>query len=184
MKSVELMVHEHTFIKRMLTVMRKMCLKILNNEDIDYNNFHKAIDFVRNFADKHHHSKEEDILFKRVMEEMDNNGAKNSITGMFIEHDSGRLFIQNLENAVKKVETGNMDARVDVIANAIAYTDLLHRHIDKEDKVIYVFAEKNLSAEGKDIIEKRSEEIEKSANEKQIQKKYINLLEELEREVA
>ncbi|KUO49045.1 MAG: hemerythrin [Desulfitibacter sp. BRH_c19] len=184
MKSIDLMVHEHTYIKRMLTVIRKYCLKILNHKQINYADFYKAIDFVRNYADKHHHSKEEDILFKRVNQEVDNNAAKSSITGMFIEHDSGRLFIQNLERAVGEVENGNMDARLDIIGNAIAYTDLLNRHIDKEDNVIYVFAEKNLSQAGREYVEEYSREVENSATSKKIQKNYIDLLEELEKGLA
>ena len=40
---------------------------------------------------------------------------------------------------------GNKEAKLDVIANAISYTNLLERHIDKEDNVIYKFAQRELN---------------------------------------
>lgn len=63
MNCIELMVDEHKNIKRMLEVIRKYCSRILNGENVDYDDFYKIIEFVRNYADKHHHGKEETMLF-------------------------------------------------------------------------------------------------------------------------
>ena len=66
MECIQLMIDEHKNIKRMLAVIRKLCYKVLEQEKVDYEDFFKVIDFVRNYADRHHHGKEETLLFKRM----------------------------------------------------------------------------------------------------------------------
>ena len=183
MNAIDLMVEEHKIIKRMLVVVRKFSIKVLNNEDINYNDFNSVIDFVRNYADKHHHSKEEVILFKKMSEVLGERIANGPIMGMLVEHDLGRLFMGNLEIALNKFQSGDNDSKVDIIANAIAYTDLLNRHIDKEDTAIYTFAQKRLSVEQLDEIDSMCNQVESEATEKGLQDKYVKLLIELEAKV-
>ncbi len=184
MDAITLMIEEHKHIKRVLGITRKACIQILNGTPVNYEAFYSIIDFVRNYADKHHHSKEEDILFKKMSEELGEVVANGPIMGMFVEHDLGRLFISNLETALQKSKDGDADARVDIIANAIAYTDLLHRHIDKEDTAIYTFAQKKLRAESLAEIEEKCKVIENQAQENQLQSKYIALIDELEKSIG
>ena len=183
MNAIDLMVEEHTLIKRMLVVTRKFAIKVLNNEEVDYNDFNKVIDFVRNFADKHHHSKEEVILFKKMGEVLGERIATGPIMGMLVEHDLGRLFIGNLESALVKFKAGNIDSRVDIIANAIGYTDLLYRHIDKENTAIYTFAQRRLSKEQLDEINTLCFDVETEATKNGLQDRYLKLLVELESKV-
>ncbi|SHH33693.1 hemerythrin domain-containing protein [Clostridium grantii] len=180
MKSIEIMVHEHKYIKRMLKVTRKACSKVLNNEDIEYNEFFNVIDFIKNYADKHHHGKEENFLFNKMEEELGPIGYKLIRNGMLVEHDLGRLYIRQLEEAVNKVISEDNEAKLDLIANAISYTDLLNRHIDKEDSVIYTYAEKNLCEKSRNEIETACLDYEE--NNTEIAKKYIALLEKMEKE--
>ncbi|HEY9062960.1 MAG TPA: hemerythrin domain-containing protein [Pseudobacteroides sp.] len=180
MNCIELMVDEHKYIKRMLSVIRKHCNKILNGENVRYEDFFKVIDFVRNYADKHHHGKEEALLFERMTEELGPAADKLVRLGMNVEHDLGRLHISELEAAVKRVLEGDSEARLDVIANAISYTHLLNRHIDKEDGVVYKYARNNLSKETMERLENECKVFEQKAREEKIQEKYIGLLGELE----
>lgn len=180
MNAIELMVEEHKLIKRMLSVVRKFSIKVLNNEKVDYNDFNKVIDFIRNYADKHHHSKEELILFKTMSDVLGERIAKGPIMGMLTEHDLGRLFIGNLETALNKYQAGDDDSRVDIIANAIGYTDLLSRHIDKEDTAIYTFAQRSLSKEQLAEIDLQCNNVEIEATKANLQDKYLKLLRELE----
>lgn len=180
MNCIELMVEEHKNIKRMLAVIRKYCNRILNGEKVQYEDFFKIIDFVRNYADKHHHGKEELLLFNRMMEELGPTAEKLVRYGMYVEHDLGRLHVQELEAAVKRVIDGDMEARLDVIANAISYTHLLNRHIDKEDGVVYKYAQNNLPKETMNRLEQECLEFEQKATEDKIQEKYSTLLNELE----
>ncbi|WP_053955957.1 hemerythrin domain-containing protein [Inediibacterium massiliense] len=183
MDAIDLMMEEHKNIKRMLKVIRKLCIKILNHEELDYNVFYEIIDFVRNYADAHHHSKEENILFQKMSKVLGEKIARGPIYGMLAEHDLGRLFISHLEEAVKKVQNKDDDAKVDIIANAIAYTDLLERHIEKEDHAIYTFAKRTLSKEDIKEVEEKCERVENLALQKNIPNQYIKLIEKLEKMV-
>ena len=179
MKAIEIMNEEHKYILRMLQVIRKCCFKILNNEEIIYEDFYKIIDLIRNYADNHHHKKEEKILFIKMVEELGEPAKKAVNHGMLVEHDLGRLHVRELVAALEKVKAGEEEAKLDVIANAISYTHLLIRHIDKEDRVIYKFAERNLNDEVIKLIDDECENYE--INNEEIKNKYISILEELEK---
>ncbi len=183
MTYIEVMMEEHRNIERMLEVIRKYCYKILKNEEVDYNDFFTLIDFVRTYADKHHHGKEEVLLFEKMVKELGAVAEKVVKYGMLVEHDLGRLYMQDLEIAVKKVMEGDDEAKLDVIANAVSYTHLLHRHIEKEDKVIYKFAKDKLSQETHEILEKECCQFEEKAEEAEIQKKYLQLITKFEEKI-
>lgn len=178
MKAIEIMNEEHKYILRMLDIVRKVCFKVMNGEDIVYGDFNKIIDFIKNYADNHHHKKEENILFIKMVEHIGETAEKAVNQGMLVEHDLGRLYVRDLVNALDKVKNGDEEAKLDVIANAISYTHLLARHIDKEDRVIYKFAERNLSDEVMKFVDLECESFEISNEE--IKNKYLLILEELE----
>lgn len=180
MDAIELMMDEHKNIKRGLAVIRKMCISVLNGNEVPHEDFKQIIDFVRNYADKHHHNKEEAILFKKMTEELGEKLVGAPIGGMLTEHDFGRLFIKSLDEALDRVKKGDADSRVDVIANAIGYADLLNRHIDKEDKVIYTFARRSLKEEAIQELNARCEEVEKTAEAANLQRGYEDAIKKLE----
>ena len=184
MDAVGIMKEEHTYIKRMLKVLRKACLDILGGKEVDYELFTDAVDFIRNYADKYHHSKEEDVLFLKMKEEIADKDTLSAVQGMFIEHDFGRLFIYNLVKALGDVQKGNNEAKLDIIGNAIPYTDLLTRHIDKEDNALYNFGVEALSKKTVEEVNILSKAIdEKPENIKQI-KKYTEMVADLEKRVG
>lgn len=178
MNAIEVMNEEHKNILRMLKVIRKISFNIMKNQKINYEELENIVDFIKNYADNYHHRKEEDILFNRMTENLGNLGEKLIKHGMLVEHDYGRLYVSNLCQAIEKVKNGDEEAKLDIIANAISYTHLLERHIDKEDRVVYTFAERNLSREILDEINMNSLEFENS-NEV-IKNKNLNILNDLE----
>ena len=181
MDAIELMMDEHKYILRGLKIFRKLSVEILNSNTVDFVSFEKMILFVRNYADKHHHNKEEVVLFKKMETQLGQNMVKGPLSGMYIEHDLGRQHMKLLEEALLKVKNGDLDSRVDIIANSICYTDLLTRHIDKEDTLIYNFARRALSQVDMEDVNESCENIELEATKNQLQKKYIGVLEELEK---
>ncbi|SHI97212.1 Hemerythrin-like domain-containing protein [Lutispora thermophila DSM 19022] len=183
LNSIDIMKMEHQNILRMLEVVRRYCLRVLKHEPVDYKDFYKIIDFVRNYADKHHHGKEETLLFNRMMDELGSLADKLVRHGMLVEHDLGRLYMSELEEALKKLESGDEDAKLDIIASAMGYVNLLKRHIDKEDNVIYKFAENNLKKDTLKLIDDESANFEKKAEGAEVQYKYLVMLSELEAKV-
>lgn len=144
MNAIELMMEEHKNIKIMLKIVRKVCFSVLEGNEINYEDFNKIICFIKNYADSHHHKKEEIMLFNRMIDEIGETAEKVVKYGMLVEHDLGRLYISSLEDALNSFKNGNEEAKLDIIANAISYTNLLERHIHKEDNVIYKFAQREL----------------------------------------
>ena len=125
MNGIDLLIQEHKNVSRMLLVIRKVCFKFMETNEIDYEDFDKIISFIRNFADGHHHNKEEIFLFNKMVEHLGQAG-KNAIThGMLVEHDLGRLYIKNLSEALENYKNDNKEAKLDIIANAISYATLL-----------------------------------------------------------
>ncbi|KHD37491.1 hemerythrin [Clostridium acetobutylicum] len=181
MDGIALMIDEHKSIKRMLKVIRKICFGIMNGKEVEYEDFENIIDFVRNYADKHHHGKEEKFLFNRMVDEIGGAAEKLVKYGMLVEHDFGRLYMRDLEEALNKLKNGDSEAKLDVIANAVGYTNLLNRHIDKEDNVAYSFAKRELSEETLNEINKECFEFEEETNKEGIQNKYAKILEALEK---
>lgn len=178
MNAIDLMKDEHKYIKRMLKVVRNACFEVLQGKELNYDDFYLMIDFIRNFADAHHHKKEEDILFNKMVDELGALGEKTVKHGMLVEHDLGRFYIISLDQALQSLKTGNEEAKLDVIANAISYTHLLTRHIDKEDNVIYSFASRELKEDSMNNVDVECEEFENINNE--TRGKYIKILEGLE----
>jgi len=152
----------------------------MNGKEIDYTDFEMMTDFVRNYADKHHHGKEENFLFNRMVDEIGGAAEKLVKFGMLVEHDFGRLYMKELEEALAKVKAGDDEAKLDVIANAVSYTHLLNRHIDKEDNVVYSFAKRALSEEILNKVNMECDAFEEEMNRAGVQNKYIQILELLE----
>ena len=180
MKAVQILMEEHQNILRMLKVIRTLSLHIFNTKEVYNEGFYQIIDFIKNYADKFHHGKEEDILFEKMSTELGPAIKNGPIFGMLSEHDLGRLFVNNLQEALKNLENGEEEAKMDIIVNAIAYADLLERHIFKEDTAIFTFAEKQLKNETHEEINKLFHETEITLDAIYTEKKYIGILEELE----
>lgn len=177
---IALMVEEHTYIVRVLRVMRAAAEKVLKGEPIIYEDYDKMIDFVRNYADVHHHGKEEQFLFQEMVNHLGKMGDNLVTHGMLVEHDWGRLFIAELVAALNRVKEGDDSARLDVIANAVGYANHLDRHIKKEDDLVYVFAKNKLSEEVLQKVNQQTEKFEEEAEQKGVQNYYKNLVTELE----
>jgi hemerythrin-like domain-containing protein len=181
MNSVELMVMEHDNILRMLNVVRKACFKVMNGEEINYDDFNKMIEFIRNYADAHHHGKEEKFLFKEMQSNLGKLGENLITHGMLVEHDYGRLYMSDLSDALVRVKKGDEESKLDVISNAVGYTNLLKRHIAKENDAVYKFGETNLPKDILEQINQKTEEFEKEAEIKGTQKYFLDILEDLEK---
>jgi len=64
MKPTEILVYEHDIIKRAIKVLEAVDRRFEAGDDSVVAAYPPLIDFIREFADRCHHGKEEDILFK------------------------------------------------------------------------------------------------------------------------
>jgi len=159
---------EHENILKVIDVL-EIKINELKNKEIDTVFFRKVIDFIRNYADKFHHAKEEDILFKEFNKCAEEGCVHcNPVEQMLIEHDLGR------EN-VKKMEAGlNEKNKNKIIEGANGYICLIKEHIFKEDNILYPMANEALSESTKDKMLKKFKEIENER--KKIIKPYLDFI--------
>lgn len=143
------MVEEHQLILRMIALVEKSAELTEAGRFSDWNFIlDGALPFIREYADRFHHAKEEDVLFKALV----TNGMpeKNSpIAAMLMEHDQGRSFVRGMESAAQQLlsygdEVANSQVLEALVKNARGYAALLREHIDKEDNILYPLAERIL----------------------------------------
>ncbi len=180
MNAIQMMMEEHRYIKRMLKVVRCACATLLDTEVVPYEDFEVMIGFIKGYADAHHHGKEEAFLFKEMEARLGAIGMKLIRTGMLIEHDQGRLYIQQLQEAIAGYREGDRECKLDIIANAISYTHLLERHISKEDELVYVYGAKHLDPLVMHQINEQCDAFEEEAMQQGIQETYRAQLATLE----
>ncbi len=181
MYSVELMVKEHDNILKLLTVIENACCGILNGKEVNHNDFREMIAFARNYADKHHHGKEEQIFFQEMTNHLGELAVKLVQHGMLVEHDFGRLHLSELEKALEADEQKPQTLlKLNILTEAMGYVTLLRRHIEKENQVVYTYAERNWTADILQSVDERIKDFEEEANRNQIQNTYLNLLDTLQ----
>ena len=101
---------------------------------------------MTNFADKCHHAKEEELLFP-ALENVGIPVAGGPIGVMLAEHAQGRAHISAMKEALSR-HPNNDTSTLQLFAVAgLAYVKLLREHINKENTVLFVMAEKLLSAD-------------------------------------
>lgn len=180
MYSAELMVSEHDNILRALQILRAASCRILEGGAVEDKDFRKLIAFARNYADKHHHGKEEQIFFREMAARLGDAGKNLVQHGMLVEHDMGRLHISELEKALDQYKTDPQTIyKATIIAEAMGYAALLQRHIDKENQVVYPFGERSLPEEVLLQIDEETSAFERAAEEAGTQETYLGILNEL-----
>ena len=92
-----------------------------------------GVDFIRSYADRYHHAKEEDILFKHFDENLD------ILKVMHADHEAGRAHVAAIVDAVNRKDTAS------AVEHLMAYRELLTEHIKKEDEILYPWMDRQLS---------------------------------------
>lgn len=180
MYSIELMMREHDNILKLLGVMRSACCGVLEGQVVNDKDFRAMIAIARNYADKHHHGKEEQILFKEMTEKLGSVGTNLVQHGMLVEHNFGRLHITELENALNQYcESPKIVYKLNILTEATGYANLLQRHIEKENQVVYTYAKKNLPPDSLHFVNEQVVLFEDKAEKSNIQETYLPLLQRL-----
>ncbi|BCS54473.1 hemerythrin domain-containing protein [Geobacter sp. SVR] len=135
------LVAEHRLILRMITLLELNAPLTAAGHYTNWQFYLDGVDFIRNYADRFHHAKEEDVLFEALI----TNGMprENSpIAAMLMEHDQGRAHVKAMETAAQEALAGQSGRGAIIAEHALAYAALLREHIDKEDTILYPLAER------------------------------------------
>ncbi|KAA0890422.1 hemerythrin domain-containing protein [Oryzomonas rubra] len=139
------LVNEHRLILRMVALLEHNARRTVAGAYDGWQFYLNGVDFIRNYADRFHHAKEEDVLFAALFE----NGMPREhspVAAMLLEHDQGRQYVGAMEAAAKEATAGKGGCAELVVENARAYAELLRAHIAKEDGILYPLAERLIPA--------------------------------------
>ena len=144
MTPTEQLKEEHQAIKLMLSILEGICQKLAAGQVVSTEHLEQSLEFIRLFADKCHHGKEEDVLFP-AMEAAGIHKESGPIGVMLLEHEAGRGYVQGLAEAIARYKAGDRQAAAAITTNARNYVALLTQHIFKEDNILYPMADMRLS---------------------------------------
>jgi hemerythrin-like domain-containing protein len=173
----QVLMAEHELILEALDALEKKVAAIQAGAAPDRAYFDKAVNFLRGFADKCHHGKEENLLFKR-MTERGFPVQGGPIAVMLSEHETGRAFIRGIAEGAAKLGAGPVAAK-QIVENARGYIDLLRAHIGKENNVLFPMADRALSPEDQAYLTKEFERFETEETGAGVHEAMLKLLGEL-----
>jgi hemerythrin-like domain-containing protein len=130
------------------------------------------------FADKCHHSKEEDVLFP-VLESHGIPRTGGPVGVMLQKHEQGRNLVRKMLQAIESIEKGYKNGYMVFSENALSYVELLEAHISKEDNVLYPIGRNVLNEEDAEKLLESFEKIEEERMGLGAHEKYHKIAEEL-----
>lgn len=127
------LVDEHALIKRWVAIIPRVIERLDMESEGAIQTILDGVDFIRSYADRYHHAKEEDILFKYFDENLD------ILKVMHEDHERARGHVKAVLEALERKDTEAISHHLN------AYRELLTEHIKKEDEILYPWMDNNLS---------------------------------------
>ena len=174
MKPRGLLMIEHRLIEKVLIAAKEKA-NLMTEKTYDPLFIDAVVDFIRTYADRTHHGKEEDILFKRLENKKLNEEDKKVMAELTNEHMQARQKVKEINELNSKYRNGNVSV-VSKIADIINWLSVFYPiHIAKEDKIFFVNTEKYFDQEELDSLLKEFYEFD----QKMIHEKYQNVYKQL-----
>ncbi|MEE4241038.1 MAG: hemerythrin domain-containing protein [Desulfopila sp.] len=131
--AMQLLVDEHMLIKRWLALVPQLLdnLEVTSAEGAEI--FRGGTDFIRSFADRLHHGKEEDILFTYF------NDEEAIFQVIYEDHRTARNHVKLMMAAIEAKDSKSFRD------NLTAYAALLTEHIKKEDEILFPWLDRRLT---------------------------------------
>lgn len=124
---------EHRLIERMVEVLRRKIADIDAGGGLSSPFVDGAADFIRTYADRTHHGKEEDILFRELSKKELSEADARTMDELVQEHVLGRQLTSHLVEAEKDYSQGDNAALRRARDAMQALVDFYPQHIAKED---------------------------------------------------
>lgn len=168
---------EHRLIERMIRIMNVELDRITKDSKADPSFIDTAVDFIRTYADRCHHGKEEDILFRALAKKSISAEHKRIMDELIKEHVMGRNNVKKLVEAKEKYTQGNKDALKDIVSNMEILIKFYPKHIEKEDKHFFIPCMDYFTEQERDAMLNEMWEFDRNM----IHKKYAEVVEVYEK---
>ena len=136
---------EHRLIERMLTLMRCELRRIKDNVAVDPEFafvdpvfIDTAVDFLRTYADRCHHGKEEDILFAALGKKEISLEHREVMEDLARDHLRARKTTAALVHAKEDYLRGKDTALEDILKNLGELVEFYPQHIEREDRHFFI----------------------------------------------
>jgi hemerythrin-like domain-containing protein len=154
--------HEHEIILKVVAGLDRTAARLRQGGRADPETLRAIVRFMREFADRCHHAKEEDLLFPAMARK----GVPESgcpLDGLRREHAQGRALVTELAEAVEAYAGGAAKDGQAIVAIAGRISDLYANHIWKENEMVFPMVGRLFSESERDALydefEKTEEEI-------------------------
>jgi hemerythrin-like domain-containing protein len=178
MKPTEILASEHRVIEQVLNCLEAIVQKAKLAGRLDQQSAKQAIEFLRNFADRCHHGKEETHLFPAL--EAKGFSREGGPTGVMLhEHEDGRAHVRGMDQQFKAASAGDAAALRQFIVDAEGYVTLLREHIYKEDHILFQLADRVFTAEDQQRLSDAFQKVEAEEMGVGTHEKYLQIAQDL-----
>jgi hemerythrin-like domain-containing protein len=174
---MDALMQEHRLIERMIAQMRKELLSMKSKQDVNSTFIDVAVDFIRVYADRCHHGKEEGVLFRELSGKQISPEHSGMMRDLINEHVYARKTTANLDEAKERYMKGNEDARNDVWKRLNDLVEFYPKHIEKEDKRFFYISMEYFSPQEQETMLNEFRDFDR----KIIHEHYTKVLDELEK---
>ena len=133
MKPIGPLMWEHRLIEQMVALLRGEIDRITSKKTVNVILVEQAVDFFRTYADRTHHGKEEEILFRDLAQKKMTPEHRNMMNELVREHIHGRELVRKLVEAKDLYVNGYAEALPHIARELKALVDFYPGHIEKED---------------------------------------------------
>ena len=133
MQSRALLMKEHRLIERMLVLLGEAAGELEAGTELRPDLVADAVDFIRTYADRTHHGKEEDILFAELAARPLAEADRRAMESLVADHAWARGVTAEVARADERRRAGDASAGSGVVAGIRALCDFYPRHIAAED---------------------------------------------------
>lgn len=134
MKPIGPLMREHRLIERMIDLLGKQLTQMSETKKVNAAFLMVAVDFLRTYADRTHHGKEEDILFRELAKKQLSLEDKQIMNELVEEHIWARSMVARLVQSRESYVRGNMDSLNEILTSVKELVVFYPVHILKEDK--------------------------------------------------
>jgi len=170
------MMIEHRLIERMVGVLKGELGAIKERDRANAALIDAAVDFFRTYADRTHHGKEEDILFRDLAQKQLSEEHSRIMRELVEEHVYARSQVRALAEGKQRYVQGDDAALHDIAANLTILAEFYPKHIEKEDKRFFIPIMGYFSAEERDRMLAEFWEFDRNM----IHEKYKKLVEQFQ----
>jgi hemerythrin-like domain-containing protein len=166
---------EHRLIERALDVLSRICDEARRTKTLNAPDATLVIQFLRDFADRTHHLKEERVLFPAIESRADFPGC-----GLVSEHQLGRERVQDMADAVERSSRGDAEGVRVFLRQARSLIGLLRAHIAKEDDCLANVVHRSFFGEDGDHLAREFDEMERREMGERTFERFAAMVEALE----